>query len=296
MGKRSQLKAYLNSRASAEASPPQDKDCRPVPVTLLSDAAAIESEHVFDVYEKIAPHFSKTRYKMWPEVANFLNSLAENSLVLDAGCGNGKNLTNAKLAMIGSDRAQAFCHLASQETGRDSFCSDISKDTGLSFRPGIFDAVISIAVIHHIPSLAGRVAALRQISRCLRPGGRALIYVWAMEQEEGSVGARKFESQDVFVPWHFQTKYAEESGTEKLEQMHRYYHVFTRSEFESLLEEVRPWVEVKRIYFDSNNWSAELIRTPLAWDAIVSKKSSFAFKLIVGIAALLLVIRFSTRR
>ena len=291
MGKRSQLKAYLNSRASAEASPPQDKDCRPVPINILSDSAAIESEHVFDVYEKIAPHFSKTRYKMWPEVSRFLESLAENSLVLDAGCGNGKNLTNPKLAMIGSDRALAFCKLASEETGRDSFCSDISKDTGLSFRAGVFDAVISIAVIHHIPSLAGRIAALRQISRSLKAGGRALVYVWAMEQEEGSVGARKFASQDVFVPWHFQTKYSEEGSTEKLEQMHRYYHVFTRSEFESLLDEVKPWLVVKRIYFDSNNWSTELVRTDLAWDADVQSTIPLSWKLIVGFAALLLVFR-----
>ena len=28
----------------------------------------MEKEHVYDVYEKIAPHFSNTRYKPWPRV------------------------------------------------------------------------------------------------------------------------------------------------------------------------------------------------------------------------------------
>jgi alkylated DNA repair protein alkB family protein 8 len=271
MGKRSELKAYINSRANAEISPPQDKDCRPVdPRELEAEAAAIEEEHVFSVYEKIAPHFSHTRYKMWPEVSAFLNSLPANSLVLDAGCGNGKNLTPAHLSMIGSDRAVAFCQLAAEATRRDCFCSDISRDTGLAFRPSLFDAVISIAVLHHIPSLRGRLAALEQISRSLRPGGRALIYVWAMEQQEGSVGARKFESQDVFVPWHFQTRYSsEEAPVTELEQMQRYYHVFTQAEFRELLSRLSHLLQVKRVYFDSNNWAAELVRTDLAWGAEV---------------------------
>jgi len=261
MGKRSELKAYINTRQNSETSPPQDKDCQPVDPSLLA-SGALESEHVFDVYEKIAPHFSRTRYKMWPEVAAFLNSLSANSLVLDAGCGNGKNLTPDHLAMIGSDRAHAFCDLAAGATGRDCFCSDVSRDTGLAFRPGVFDAVISIAVLHHIPTLVGRRAALEQISRLLRPGGRALIYVWAMEQEEGSIGARKFASQDVFVPWHFQTKYSAEGASEpgELTQMQRYYHVFTETEFRALLSQVSDRLVVRRFYFDSNNWCVELER------------------------------------
>jgi hypothetical protein len=31
-------------------------------------ATNMEKEHVYDVYEKIAPHFSNTRYKPWPKV------------------------------------------------------------------------------------------------------------------------------------------------------------------------------------------------------------------------------------
>ena len=35
----------------------------------------IEKKHVYEVYDKISAHFSQTRYKPWPQVAEFLNSL-----------------------------------------------------------------------------------------------------------------------------------------------------------------------------------------------------------------------------
>jgi ubiquinone/menaquinone biosynthesis C-methylase UbiE len=52
----------------------------------------MEKQHVYEVYEKIAPHFSHTRYKPWPKIAEHLNSLTEGSIVADVGCGNGKYL------------------------------------------------------------------------------------------------------------------------------------------------------------------------------------------------------------
>lgn len=44
------------------------------------------------MYERIACHFSETRYKPWPKVADFLSNIPKGSFVLDIGCGNGKNL------------------------------------------------------------------------------------------------------------------------------------------------------------------------------------------------------------
>ena len=41
------------------------------------------------VYNTISSHFSHTRYKPWPKVVEFLESLEDGSWVADVGCGNG---------------------------------------------------------------------------------------------------------------------------------------------------------------------------------------------------------------
>lgn len=56
--------------------------------------------------------------------------------------------------------------------------------------------MLSIAVVHHFSTTERRVRALKELARVLRIGGRLIISVWAMEQKH-----RKFESQDVLVPW-----------------------------------------------------------------------------------------------
>ena len=45
----------------------------------------IEKKHVYDVYDKIAPHFSHTRYKPWPKVAEYLNNLEKGCMNADIG-------------------------------------------------------------------------------------------------------------------------------------------------------------------------------------------------------------------
>ena len=73
----------------------------------VTEATDIEKKYVYEIYDKIAPHFSHTRYKPWPKIEGFLNSLDEGSLVADVGCGNGKYLhvNKDKIHMIGTDRS-----------------------------------------------------------------------------------------------------------------------------------------------------------------------------------------------
>ena len=52
----------------------------------------IEYENVKKVYDAIADHFDVTRYSVWIDVKKFLDILPKNSFILDAGCGNGKNM------------------------------------------------------------------------------------------------------------------------------------------------------------------------------------------------------------
>ncbi|KAI9716870.1 MAG: tRNA methyltransferase, has a role in tRNA modification [Chrysothrix sp. TS-e1954] len=86
--------------------------------------------------------------------------------------------------------------------------------------PGL-DFALSIALLHHLSTRARRIAAIAEILAILRDGGRALLFVWALEQGEGSRrrelvsgsgqggedGGRTGEGRgrDVMVPWKLQS-------------------------------------------------------------------------------------------
>jgi SAM-dependent methyltransferase len=56
----------------------------------------------------------------------------------------------------------------------------------LPFDNGVFDAVVSNYVVHH---LARPGVVFREISRVLKPGGRFAFVVWGAPEEQSSVGA-----------------------------------------------------------------------------------------------------------
>lgn len=138
----------------------------------------MEKKHVYEVYDKIAPHFSHTRYKPWPKIEAFLNELEPGSLVFDVGCGNGKYLgVNPHLLMVGTDRSIGLLKTAREkEENYQLFAAD---SLSLPLREETCDAFISIAVIHHFSNDQQRHRAIRELTRVTRVGGVGLIYVWA---------------------------------------------------------------------------------------------------------------------
>lgn len=170
-----------------------------------SRTPAVELEHVQRVYDTIAPHWHGTRYQAWPKVAAFIESLPSGSLIGDLGCGNGKNLPacNKRGFGIGCDISGALAEIASSRPGHEAAVSDILR---LSFRDNSFDAVLCIAVLHHLSTPARRERALRESIRVLKPGGQALFYAWAFEQEGGASGHRFAGTDTTFVcPPHLST-------------------------------------------------------------------------------------------
>ncbi|KFV73056.1 Alkylated DNA repair protein alkB 8, partial [Dryobates pubescens] len=144
------------------------------------EASKLEQEHVHKVYEEIATHFSSTRHSPWPQIVDFLRSLPKGSIVADVGCGNGKYLgINKDLYMVGCDRSKNLVDICGEKHFQAFVCDALS----VPIRSASCDACISIAVIHHFSTAERRLAAIRELVRLLRPGGAALIYVWAMEQE-----------------------------------------------------------------------------------------------------------------
>lgn len=144
----------------------------------------IEKKYVHRVYDAIAPHFSATRFAKWPKVASFLNTLPSGSLVVDAGCGNGKYLgLNPDCFFVGCDISAPLINICA-DRGHEVIVADALN---LPYRTDFGDAAISIAVLHHLSTEERRKIAIHELVRIVKKGGLVLITVWAVEQEDKSL-------------------------------------------------------------------------------------------------------------
>ncbi|KAK8809537.1 hypothetical protein WA158_000480 [Blastocystis sp. Blastoise] len=226
---------------------------------------SMETNFVHDVYDMIAPHFSSTRFSHWPGVISFLNSFNQGSVLLDVGCGNGKYIGCGEGIYIeGCDRSIGLLRMCRELQKNNVVLCDILN---LPYRPKSYDGAISIAVIHHLSSSGHRLRAIQNIVNILKIGGRALIYVWALEQEAGM--RRQFDKQDVMVDWHLQNKYfdkdknivddIEESKEKQAVVYKRFYHVFNDGELEFLCNKISN-IKINNLYFEHANWCIEIER------------------------------------
>tara|TARA_Y100000591_G_C21800607_1_gene681860 strand:- start:57 stop:716 length:660 start_codon:yes stop_codon:yes gene_type:complete len=205
----------------------------------------LEIEKVHNVYDIISKHFSTTRKIIWPKVEDFINTFKSNSLVLDIGCGNGKNMGSRKDCIyIGLDTCE---NLMKQAKSYQNCSYIVGNCINLPFESDSFNYAMSIAVIHHLSTIERRLQAIQEINRILKIGGEALIYVWAYEQP-------RFEnekSQDVNVKWMLQKKYSEKKETDEI--FYRYYHLFKKNELETLISNINT-LEIIESGNQYNNW------------------------------------------
>ncbi|XP_053314689.1 probable tRNA methyltransferase 9B [Spea bombifrons] len=158
------------------------------------EATELEKRHVHSVYENTAPYFNEVQSKAWPKVRQFLLEQKPGSFIVDIGCGTGKYLSvNSEIYNLGCDYCEPLVEIARNNKLEVMVCDNLN----LPFREKCFDAVISIGVIHHFSTKQRRIRAIKEMARILLPGGQIMLYVWAMEQK-----SRRFEKQDVFVPWN----------------------------------------------------------------------------------------------
>ncbi|EIW85056.1 hypothetical protein CONPUDRAFT_87550 [Coniophora puteana RWD-64-598 SS2] len=242
-----------------------------VPTSIQGRPQEYEEAHVHNVYDRIADHFSSTRYKPWPIVAQFLSDIPTGWIGLDSGTGNGKYLPipterPGSIFTIGLDRSHNLLELAKCAGGsptRDVLRGDVLGDY---WRLGAFDYALSIATVHHLASPKRRKQAIeRLIQSVSSTHGRILIYVWATKQDELSrtsfpkkaCWSNEDETrispagQDVFVPWVTQTStdgsVTVEPETSKSMYMvlNRYYHMFSEGELSRMAEEAAKELDLK---------------------------------------------------
>lgn len=214
-------------------------------------ASEYEEQHVHEVYQTIAPHFSSTRYKPWPIVTKFLEDLTPGSVGVDVGCGNGKYMAvRDDIYIVGSDRSSALVQIARRYNSHDTIVADTLC---LPHGPRRFDFAICIAVVHHLSTRERRVAAIRSVFGCLErcrssPGSstvgqpkQALFFVWALEQKLSRRGWEEGQEQDVMVPWVSRKdqiannvpKNSLETREDGVHTYLRYYHLYQAGELEA---------------------------------------------------------------
>ncbi|KAF8810129.1 S-adenosyl-L-methionine-dependent methyltransferase [Phlegmacium glaucopus] len=215
-----------------------------------------EDLNVHAIYDEIAPHFASTRYKPWPIIAKFLNSLCTGWVGLDSGTGNGKYLPlpldrPGDVWTIGLDRSKNLLDIA-RTAGMTGIRREVVWGNVLDnpWRTGIFDYAISIATIHHLATHERRRLAIQRLIQSVSPShGRVLVYVWAIEQDE--LSKRKviadeepppLRGKDVVVPWVLSKELGmrEKQSSEKDKEpqiFNRYYHMFAKGELSGLVME-----------------------------------------------------------
>jgi len=205
----------------------------------------MEKAHVHAIYERIAQKFNHTRFSYWNAVRQFLDALPNYSLVADVGTGNGKYLTYRNdITVVGNDMCDNLLHIISNKNKNANILR--ANALQLPYRPSMFDAVISIAVFHHIESVDGRLQFIKELIRIMKPQGICLITVWAKEQPIKKTW-KDIGNGDFFVPW---------VDTEKNIVYDRYYHLFSREEVNELFSyhEQNDEIDIKSISFEMNNW------------------------------------------
>ncbi|PRP79913.1 prolyl endopeptidase-like [Planoprotostelium fungivorum] len=186
----------------------------------------LEKDFVHKFYNTIASHFSQTRHSPWPQVEDFIKHQPLNTFGIDVGCGNGRHMIlNPNIQMVGCDVSTGLVDFAKSK-GLEVLVGDALV---LPHRSNFFDFVTCIAVIHHFSTEFHRMRILKELMRIVRVGGKVMVSAWALEQ--GSESKRRFENQDVMVPW--------KKGEEEVQ---RFCHVFREGELEEMIS--GSWVDI----------------------------------------------------
>lgn len=196
------------------------------------------------LYDKESLSFDKTRSDLWEkEIIEFTANIKPGSSVLDLGCGNARLyqfLANKSIKYLGVDVSKKLIALNKKKYGNSDAAVGANPrfevGDGLKFPPKAdqrvadkFDYVISIAVLHHIPSEELQIKFLKNIYNSLKPNGQLLVTVWNRYQQryqkyfKTKKPYKDMENADLLVPW-------KQSG------QFRYIHAFKPDELKQLAQ------------------------------------------------------------
>lgn len=194
-------------------------------------------------YNLIAKEWNLTRNAPRPYQIKTTGGIKKGNKVLDVGCGNAvlyDCLASKSINYTGLDLSGNLLKLAQKRISKLSGKQKISLVKGniinLPFKDRQFDWVLSLAVLHHIPSKELQEQSVKEIYRVLKPKGRGVISVWNLYtpyaenkfkiKEQIKRNPSGWCDKDLLTPW---------KATPKI-TVQRYLYRFDKEELKKILQ------------------------------------------------------------
>jgi len=230
-----------------------------------------------EFYQSFSRSFSLTRQRVQPGVRKIINRFKNGEKWLDIGCGNG-NLAVELLksgwggTYLGIDfseelvqiaREKPSHHVSKSQTKIDFLAIDILYSDWIKNLPDLlWDGIVMLAVLHHIPGFQERRKILQSIRGILPTGSPLFLSVWQLQNSprllqriqpwsEIGLDESQVETGDVLMDWRAQKS----AGDEK--PGYRYVHLFTEEELDQLATETGFHV-MDRFYSDGKEGNLAL--------------------------------------
>ena len=195
---------------------------------------------VKETFETIADSWFNVRNKPFDFVRDFSKKI-KNKRVLEVGCGCGAELAlfAKENFVVGLDIAKKMIKYAKKYFEKNGFKGHfvVGNILELRFKQKSFDVCLCIATLHHSEN---RIKALNELKKVAKEN--ILLSVWKKQKKFLKKLLKSFffslikkcEYGDVLVPWNYKGKV-----------IYRFYHLFSRKEFEKELKKVFENCETK---------------------------------------------------
>jgi tRNA (uracil-5-)-methyltransferase TRM9 len=207
-------------------------------------------KEIKDAYDTIAYDYERVRKKPWHVLQEFLDAtslLEKQGKILDIGCGNGRHvfwLNEEGFYAYGIDISKNLIRIAKAKTTSDMERKPafvVADSAHLPFKNSAFDSVLLVALLHHLPMYEERLKTLKEASRVLKEGGKAILSVWRLWQRrflkyiiketlKRIIGKGHKEFGDVYRRWR---------TSDKKHEIYRYYHLFSAKKLKELIKKTQ---------------------------------------------------------